>query len=55
MAPRNLLCIAFGHKWARQRLPNRTVRLTCKRCGHIDIVERDMDLPPGAANTGGWG
>lgn len=43
---RNLLCIVFGHKWNRDRLPNRTVRLTCRRCGDIDTVEEDFGVKP---------
>jgi hypothetical protein len=55
MARRNLLCIVMGHKWSRQRLPNRTVKLTCKRCGDMDTVEKDMEPPlgmPGGPNYG---
>lgn len=47
MARRHPLCLLLGHKWSRQRLPNRTVRLTCKRCDKIDIVDRDFDVHPG--------
>ncbi|MFM6851078.1 MAG: DUF1660 family phage protein [Terrabacter sp.] len=47
MARRNPLCLLLGHKWSRQRLPNRTVRLTCRRCGEVDVVDRDFDVHPG--------
>jgi hypothetical protein len=44
MARRNFVCLLLGHTWSRERMPNRTVRLTCKRCGDVDVVEKDFDV-----------
>ncbi len=33
-------------------MPNRTVRRTCKRCGEVDIVEKDMEPPFGIGGKG---
>lgn len=41
MARRNLLCLILGHRWHRQKLRGRTI-LTCKRCGTVDVVTKDM-------------
>jgi len=39
-------CIVLGHRWKRDRRPDRTVLLTCRRCGHMDVVEKDLDFGP---------
>lgn len=52
---RNLLCVVFGHKWNRERLPNRTVRRTCRGCGDIDTVEKVFDVMPWLLPSGGGG
>jgi hypothetical protein len=44
MSRRNFVCLTLGHKWRRERMPNRTLRLTCKRCGDVDVVEKDFDV-----------
>ena len=44
MARRNFVCLLLGHKWSRERMPNRTLRLTCKRCGDIDVVDKDFNV-----------
>ena len=41
MARRNLKCFIFGHRYSRMKLRGRTI-LTCKRCGDIDVVVKDM-------------
>jgi hypothetical protein len=60
MAKRNFVCLVLGHKWTRERMPNRTLRLTCKRCGDVDVVETDFDVgtfggPGGSLGGGGGG
>ena len=52
MARRNFVCLVLGHRWKRERMPNRTLRLTCKRCGDIDVVDKDFNVAP---FTGGGG
>ncbi|MCA1781824.1 MAG: DUF1660 family phage protein [Intrasporangiaceae bacterium] len=42
MARRSWKCVLLGHKWKRKRRPDRTVLLTCVRCGHLDMVDRDI-------------
>ena len=44
MARRNFVCLVLGHRWKRERMPDRTLRLTCKRCGDIDVVDKDFDI-----------
>lgn len=39
---KNLLCVVVGHKWTRQRRPDRTVPLTCRRCDARDVVTKDI-------------
>lgn len=41
MARRNLRCLVLGHRYHRMKLRGRTI-LTCKRCGDVDVVTRDM-------------
>jgi hypothetical protein len=53
MATRNFVCLVLGHKWTRERMPNRTLRLTCKRCGDIDVVEKDFDVGKFGGGAGG--
>lgn len=48
---RNLLCVLLGHRWDRRRRPDRTVLLTCRRCGTVDAVTEDF----GAGLGGGSG
>ena len=50
---RKVRCVVLGHRWLRQRRPDRTVLLTCRRCGHVDVVERDLDF--GVMFGGVWG
>lgn len=52
MTRRSIRCLVLGHRWSRKRLPNRTVELICRRCGTVDVVEKDFDIRPGT--TGGW-
>jgi hypothetical protein len=46
MARRNFVCLIRGHQWKRERMPNRTLRLTCQRCGDIDVVDKDFNVGP---------
>ena len=55
MARWTIRCVVMGHRWTRERLPNRTVRLTCRRCGTIDVVHRDLDFRDVGTFGGGWG
>ena len=41
MARRNLKCLILGHRYTRMKLRGRTI-LTCKRCGDVDVVTKDM-------------
>jgi hypothetical protein len=41
MARRNLWCLVLGHRYHRLKLHGRTI-LTCKRCGDVDVVTKDM-------------
>ena len=41
MARRDLWCLVLGHRYHRMKLRGRTV-LTCKRCGDVDVVTKDM-------------
>jgi hypothetical protein len=50
-----IVCLVAGHKWSRQRRPDRTVLLTCRRCGHVDVVEKDLDFGPFFGGIGGAG
>ena len=52
MARRNFVCLILGHRWKRERMPDRTLQLTCKRCGDIDVVDKDFNVAP---FTGGGG
>jgi hypothetical protein len=42
MARKNVVCLVVGHKWTKERRPDRTVLLTCRRCGTVDVLERDF-------------
>lgn len=42
MAPKNVLCMVLGHKWKRQQRPDHTLQLTCRRCGTVDVLSKDM-------------
>ena len=55
MARLNFVCLIRGHRWKRERMPNRTLRLTCKRCGDIDVVDKDFDIGQFGAGGGGAG
>jgi hypothetical protein len=33
-------------------MPNRTLRLTCKRCGDIDVVDKDFNVGPPSSGAG---
>ncbi|GAB3055620.1 hypothetical protein GCM10027053_15680 [Intrasporangium mesophilum] len=44
--PRNLICMIFGHSWKREQQAHHVVLLTCKRCGYVDAVDKDMDMGP---------
>lgn len=41
MARRNIWCLVLGHRYHRLKLRGRTI-LTCKRCGDVDVVTKDM-------------
>ena len=51
MSRKKLRCLLWGHKWNRERRPDRTVLLTCRRCGVVDVVTRDMSV---GDVGGGW-
>ena len=55
MARRNFVCLIRGHRWKRERLPNRTLRLTCQRCGDIDVVDKDFNVEQFGGGGGGVG
>lgn len=42
MNPMKIICLLVGHKWNRERRSDRTVLLTCRRCGTVDAVDEDM-------------
>ena len=42
MAPMRVTCLVMGHRWRRERRPDRTVLRTCRRCGKVDVVDRDL-------------
>jgi hypothetical protein len=35
-------------------MPNRTLRLTCKRCGDVDVVDKDFGAPGGGGGGVGF-
>jgi hypothetical protein len=37
---RHFLCRLFGHSWRRSVRTDRTILLTCKRCGYVDSAEK---------------
>ena len=37
----NLICMVFGHSWKRRPERGR-VLLTCRRCGYVDAVDKDL-------------
>ncbi|GAB3060398.1 hypothetical protein GCM10027053_23290 [Intrasporangium mesophilum] len=44
--PRNRVCLVFGHLWQREHQAHHVVLLTCRRCGYVDAVDKDMDMGP---------
>lgn len=42
MSRKNPFCLILGHKWSRERKPDRTVLLTCRRCGAVDVASKDF-------------
>jgi len=52
---RKVRCAVLGHRWLRQRRPDRTVLLTCRRCGHVDGVEQGLDFGVMFGGVGGYG
>lgn len=52
MNPKKLACLLVGHRWHRERRPDRTVLLTCRRCGAVDAVTQDMGGGVGGVGGG---
>jgi len=55
MRRRNFVCLIRGHRWTRKRMPNRTLRLTCQRCGDVDVVDADFNAGQFGHGGGGFG
>jgi hypothetical protein len=49
---RNIVCMLMGHRWDRQIIPGRSVKVTCLRCGTVDVIEQ-LPGPPGGGVGGG--
>ena len=37
---RKMLCILLGHRWDRAGIPGRSVKVTCLRCGTVDVIDQ---------------
>ena len=55
MKRRNPRCMIFGHRWSKERRPDRTLLMTCRRCGELDVVEHDMGMETGGMGSGAGG
>ena len=50
-----LNCLVRGHRWQRERRPNDTEILTCRRCGAVEVEKHDIDHPTNPFSSGSPG
>ena len=50
---RRFLCVVLGHRWVSERMKDKSVRRTCRRCGEVAYGEQarlePWQVPPGGS------